>query len=80
MVRCADSSFYTGITKDVEKRIGEHNNHIAGAKYTRGRRPVKLIYAETSESRSSASKREHEIKQLSKPEKAALALRFGSSS
>jgi putative endonuclease len=74
MVRCADSSFYTGITKDVEKRVAEHNNHIAGAKYTRGRRPVKLIYSEASESRSTASKREHEIKQLSKSEKAALVL------
>ena len=74
MVRCADSSFYTGITKDVEKRVAEHNNHIVGAKYTRGRRPVKLIYSETSESRSTASKREHEIKQLSKSEKSALVL------
>ena len=69
MLRCADSSFYTGITKDVEKRVAEHNNHIKGAKYTRGRRPVKLIYSEASESRSTASKREHEIKQLSKSEK-----------
>ena len=74
MLRCADSSFYTGITKDVEKRVAEHNNHIKGAKYTRGRRPVKLIYSEASESRSTASKREHEIKQLSKSEKSALIL------
>ena len=74
MVRCADSSFYTGITKDIDKRVAEHNNHITGAKYTRGRRPVKLVYSETSESRSSASKREHVIKQLPRSEKAALAL------
>ena len=80
MVCCSDGTLYTGITKDVEKRVEEHNNHIAGAKYTRSRRPVKLVYSEASESRSSASKREHAIKQLTRPEKAALALRFGDSS
>ena len=74
MVRCADASFYTGITKNVTKRIEQHNSHNAGAKYTRSRRPVKLIYTEASESRSSASKREYEIKQLSRHEKAALIL------
>lgn len=74
MVRCSDASLYTGIAKDVDKRIAEHNNSKLGAKYTRGRQPVRLIYVEASESRSSASKREHEIKQLSKEQKAALAL------
>lgn len=74
MLRCADSSYYTGITKDVEKRVAEHNNHTTGAKYTRGRRPVTLIYSEASDSRSSATKRELAIKQLSKQEKAALVL------
>ena len=76
MVRCADASLYTGIAKDVDKRIAEHNNSKIGAKYTRGRLPVRLIYVETSESRSSASKREYEIKQLSRKQKAALALEF----
>lgn len=76
MVRCADSTFYTGIARDVERRITEHNEDKVGAKYTRGRRPVKLVYSEPAESRSAASKREHAIKQLSRQEKAALALRF----
>ena len=77
MVRCADSSFYTGIARDVEKRIEEHNhNKKLAAKYTRGRLPVKLMYAEATESRSSASKREYDIKQLSRQDKAALALGF----
>ena len=76
MVRCADASYYTGITKDVEKRVTEHNGKKTAAKYTRSRQPVSLIYAEKVDSRSTASKREYIIKQLSKPEKAALALGF----
>jgi len=80
MVRCADNSFYTGITRDVEKRISEHNGSVNGAKYTRGRRPVKLVYVEASESRSTASKREHVVRHLSKQEKASLALQSNTSS
>ena len=76
MVRCADASMYTGIAKDVDKRITEHNNSKLGAKYTRGRLPVRLIYVEASESRSSASKREYVIKQLDRKQKAALALEY----
>lgn len=76
MVRCADTSYYTGITKDVDKRVSEHNNKKKAAKYTRSRQPVSLIYVETADSRSVASKREYAIRQLSRPEKAALALGF----
>ncbi len=70
IVRCADDSLYTGITKDVDRRIHEHNSdNKLGAKYTRARLPVVLVYQETCESRSVATKREIEIKQLSRAEK-----------
>jgi putative endonuclease len=70
IVRCADDSLYTGITKDVDRRIQEHNEgDKLAAKYTRARRPVVLVYQETCESRSVATKREIEIKKLSREEK-----------
>ncbi len=70
IVRCADDSLYTGITKDVERRIEEHNNDdTLGAKYTKARRPVVLVYQEACESRSVVTKREYDIKQLSRKEK-----------
>ena len=72
MVRCADGSLYTGIALSVKKRVTEHNESNAGAKYTRGRRPVKLVYFETHNSRSAASKRESVIKAMDKTEKEAL--------
>ena len=72
MVRCADDSLYTGITTDVARRLREHNETARGARYTRSRRPVELIYAETCENRSSASKREASIKQLSRSAKLSL--------
>ena len=75
MVRCADDSLYTGITRDVEKRVDEHNcSDQLGAKYTRFRRPVKLVYQETLPSRSAATRREIEIKGLSRQEKESLIL------
>lgn len=73
MVRCADSTLYTGIAKDVVKRVGEHNNNNASAaKYTRARRPVRLVYQEACASHSHAARREYEIKQLSRVQKEAL--------
>ena len=73
IVRCADNSLYTGITIDVERRIHEHNSDDGpGAKYTKARRPVVLVYQEACDSRSAASKREYEIKQLSRQEKEEL--------
>ncbi len=62
MLECADGTLYTGIATDLERRLEEHNSSSKGAKYTRTRRPVKLVYSETYEDRSSASKREYEIK------------------
>jgi len=73
IVRCADDSLYTGITRDVTRRITEHNaDSGAGASYTRSRRPVKLVYLEPAADRSVASRREYQIKQLSRGEKLAL--------
>ena len=76
MVRCSDNSLYTGIAKDVERRILEHNsNDTLGAKYTRARRPVVLVYQEMCESRSTATRREYEIRQLSREHKNNLISR-----
>lgn len=69
IVECFDSSLYTGITTNLERRIFEHNNSSKGAKYTKNRRPVKLVFSEIHQCRSSASKREIEIKKLSKQNK-----------
>ena len=73
IVRCADDSLYTGITMDVERRLNEHNtDNNKGARYTRARRPVKLIYQEACLNRSDASQREYQIKALPRAEKLAL--------
>ncbi len=64
IVRCNDRTLYTGITKDLDRRIVEHNSTRGGAKYTRARRPVKLVYHEQAESRSKAAKREYQLKRL----------------
>jgi putative endonuclease len=74
ILRCADDSLYTGITTELERRIAEHNDKDKrlGARYTRSRRPVTLIYHETLESRSLASKREAEIKRLTRQQKLLL--------
>ncbi len=72
ILECSDSTLYTGITKDLIKRLDEHNNSHKGAKYTKARRPVKIVYSECSADRSSALKREHTIKKLSRDEKIRL--------
>lgn len=72
ILECSDGSLYTGITKDVKKRLDEHNSKDSGAKYTKARRPVKLLYEESSLDRSSASKREYEIKKLTRLKKLQL--------
>lgn len=63
MLRCADHSLYTGVATDVEARVATHNAG-KGAKYTRGRLPVKLVYQETAAGRGAALKREHAIKRM----------------
>ncbi len=73
MVQCVDDTLYTGIATELERRIEEHNSSDKGAKYTRIRRPVTLVYSEKYPDRSSASKREYEIKKkMSRKEKLKL--------
>ena len=71
LLQCSDNSFYCGITPNLEKRIKAHNEG-RGAKYTRSRRPVTLLYSEEWPDRSSASKREYEIKQFPRETKENL--------
>lgn len=71
IVRCADGTLYTGYTTDLDRRLEEHNA-ANGAKYTRGRTPVTLVYSESHPTRSSALSREHEIKQLARHQKNRL--------
>jgi putative endonuclease len=62
ILQCADDTLYTGIATDINRRLNEHNSSEKGAKYTRSRRPVSLVYSEAFPDRSSASRREYEIK------------------
>ena len=72
ILRCRDGTFYTGSTNDVDRRSAVHNSG-KGAKYTRGRLPVEVIYREECESKPAALRREAAIKRLSRSEKAQLA-------
>jgi putative endonuclease len=72
MVRCSDGTLYTGITNDLEKRIKAHNSGKDGARYTRSRRPVTLVYSEQVESKSAAARLEYQIKRLERTEKKKL--------
>lgn len=71
ILRCKDNTLYTGITTDVEKRLEAHRSG-KGAKYTRGRGPLELVYRETCGSHSEALRREAEIKKLPREEKLIL--------
>jgi len=71
MLRLSDNSLYTGITKNIEQRLETHRNG-EGSKYVRSRLPLELVYCETAKNRSKATKREMEIKDLSKKEKEDL--------
>ena len=71
ILECADGSYYTGWTVDPEKRLAAHNAGT-GAKYTRSRRPVRMVYREAYEDRRQAMRREYAIKQLTRAQKAAL--------
>lgn len=72
MLRCADGTLYTGWTNDIARRLAAHQSG-AGAKYTKPRRPVRLVYIEPAETKQEAMKREYAIKRLSRREKLALA-------
>lgn len=71
MLKCRDGTFYTGIAKDLEKRMEVHRSG-KGSKYVRTRLPFRLVYSESAESKSAAMKRENHIKQMSRAEKIAL--------
>lgn len=73
LVRCSDDSLYCGWTTDLKRRIDAHNGHISGgAKYTRGRRPVTLVYAESFHQKQEAQRREYAIKRMAKTKKLRL--------
>lgn len=72
IIEASDESLYTGIATDVERRFDEHLNCLKGAKYFNGRSPVRVVYREDGHTRSSASRREMEIKKMSRREKQDL--------
>ncbi|MGM9564435.1 GIY-YIG nuclease family protein [Evtepia sp.] len=71
ILRCADGTYYTGWTNNLEKRLAAHNAGVA-SKYTRSRRPVELVYHECFETKAEAMSREWRIKQLTRAQKEAL--------
>jgi len=72
ILRCSDDSLYTGVTTNLSRRVNEHNNSNKGAKYTRTRQPVQLVWSAECGSRSEAMKREASIKKLDRPKKLLL--------
>ena len=69
VVRCNDDTLYTGVTTDISRRIHEHNTGSKGAKYTRARRPVELVYSVDYDNRSSAQQAEYNFKKLTRKQK-----------
>ncbi|MDO8741745.1 MAG: GIY-YIG nuclease family protein [Candidatus Roizmanbacteria bacterium] len=72
LLRCSDNSLYCGQTKDLQRRIEEHNSDNSKSKYTRSRRPIKLVYFEKYRTLTKALKREFEIKKMTKIQKENL--------
>jgi len=73
LLQCSDKSLYAGITTDMARRLQQHNGQLpGGARYTRGRRPVTVVWSETCDSRSEALQREAAVRRLSRPQKQAL--------
>jgi putative endonuclease len=72
ILECSDKTLYTGLTNDLKRRVTEHNNSKLGAKYTRGRRPVKLVYSKRIKDKARALQEEYRIKKLSRQEKIKL--------
>ena len=75
VVRCGDDTLYTGITTDLARRLNEHNTSKRGAKYTKARRPINLVYYELYQSRSNAQKAEHKFKKLTRAQKEKIIIR-----
>lgn len=72
IAKCADNTLYTGITKNLERRLSEHNSSKLGAKYTSNRRPVEIVFSKEMKDRSIATKEENRIKKLSREKKIEL--------
>lgn len=72
IVRCNDDTLYTGIAKDLQKRISDHNTSKVWAKYTKARRPVVLVWSKKVKDRNIASQLEYKIKRIGKEKKEAL--------
>lgn len=72
ILECADATFYTGITTDIDRRVEEHNTSRRGAKYTRSRRPVTLVYSKKFRNKLAVMKEELRVKRLSRPGKFSL--------
>lgn len=72
ILRCSDGTYYTGIARDLSARVVEHNQSSKGAKYTKARRPVKVVYSEPAENRSLAQKREYFLRKLPRTKKEDL--------
>ena len=72
VVQCVDGTFYTGWTNCLEKRVKAHNEGKTGAKYTKSKRPVTLVYYEGYETKEEAMQREYQIKQLTRKQKEEL--------
>ena len=74
VVCCSDNTLYTGVTTDLKRRLHEHNNNSRGAKYTKNRRPVKLVYWEKHANRSQAQIAEYKFKRLSRQQKLKIVV------
>ena len=72
IIKASDDSFYTGVTTDVERRFSEHSGSRKGARFFRGRQPLEVVYSENHPDRSSAQRRESEIKKLTRDLKLEL--------
>ena len=79
ILRCGDGTLYTGVTDDLERRLAAHRTGT-GAKYTRGRGPLELVYREEQPDRSAALRREYRLKRLTRREKETLIARAGQES
>ena len=75
IVICGDNTLYCGYSNDVEKRVSNHNKGV-GAKYTKTRLPVKLVYSECFDTKSEAMKKEYQIKQLTRQQKLILIKKY----
>ena len=76
ILKCSDGTLYTGITTDVARRVKEHNGSLRGARYTKSRRPISLVYQKKYRTRSTASKAEYAYKQLCREQKLLLIEKF----